>query len=339
MFDRQLRLSLRLIAMDERTRCLFCFEAAGVQQVCFCKAACHIGCLAKLVAGQCKTACPICRRPLRPDVLTECFAHAHNLNVRSLGASHPDSKLSQLNLASSLALAGRSEDALRELAELRSGAGRVDECLRIVSDIEYSNVLAESGRPHEAIPILHDIVAKISFTGSCPTRRYFWLQAMLGMGCALLQVGLFDRAKAFFEMSLQSSRQMESAPPHQRLPFEKILRGLAACLEAEGKFEKAVDCLRVLAQKHTRRHSDSVTRADLHVEWCTLEIRCGRNNASTLARLQEATRVARQAAKMGDHRAPSLLDEALGALSEVVPQRVARRRLRRKTHLEDLELP
>ena len=91
-------------AMDmESNRCLFCFEATGVMQVCFCIASCHLACLAQLIAEHGKTTCQVCRRPLRPDILVDCVAHTHKLNVGDLGASHPDTQLSRFNVASSLA--------------------------------------------------------------------------------------------------------------------------------------------------------------------------------------------------------------------------------------------
>ncbi len=192
---------------------------------------------------------------------------------------------------------------------------RPDELFPIMLDIEFCNVLTELGRTHEALPILHDIIARISFTNCCPSKQFFWLRAMVGMGFALINIGSFDQAKVFFELSLRSSNQMEDLRMerdlHQQLPYVKIMRGLAMCLEAQGNFDSAVNCLRLLVDKYAPRHSDTVIRAKLNIEWCTLELRCGRNNASTLARLQEATREVRSAAKMGDHRAPALLDEAL----------------------------
>ncbi len=152
------------------------------------------------------------------------------------------------------------------------------------------------------------------------------------MGCALLQQDVYSQAKVFFVMGLQACTGMENRA-HQQLPYQKLMRGMSACLEGEQKYAAAIWCRQIIVQKLLPRSVDAVTRAQANVEWCALEIRCGR-----VARLQGATRDLREAARTGDHRAPELLDEALGGLSEIIPPWVSRKRLRRKTRLEDLDV-
>ena len=157
------------------------------------------------------------------------------------------------------------------------------------------------------------------------------------MGCALLQQDIYSQAKVFFVMGLQACTGMENRA-HQQLPYQKLMRGMSACLEGEQKYAAAIWCRQIIVQKLLPRSVDAVTRAQANVEWCALEIRCGRNNESTVSRLQGATRDLREAARIGDHRAPDLLDEALGGLREIVPPWASRKRLRRKTRLEDLDV-
>ncbi len=161
-------------------------------------------------------------------------------------------------------------------------------------------------------------------------------EASLSMGCALLRQDIYSQAKVFFMMGLQACIGMEDRA-HQQLPYLKLMRGMSACLEGERKYAAAMWCHTIIVEKLLPRSADAVARAHANVEWSALEIRCGLNDHSTTERLQAATRDLREAARIGDHRAPDLLDEALGELGELVPPGAPRKRLRRKTRLEDLD--
>ena len=157
--------------------CLFCLEegTGELKQVCFCTAKAHTACLVQYVE-EANTRCPICRRPLRPETLADCFRHSHARNLRNMGLGHMHTKMSQLNYCSALAMCGRQEESLQELSGMRAKTGT--DLFATVVEIEYANVLIDLGCSARAIRILHDVLAEMSSTrGSCHDRRFIGIQA------------------------------------------------------------------------------------------------------------------------------------------------------------------
>ncbi len=160
-----------------RASCLFCLEegAGDLKQVCFCTAKAHTSCLVQYVE-EANTRCPICRRPLRPETLADCFKHSHTRNLQEFGPCHMDTKMSLLNYCSALAMCGRQEESLQGLSGMRVKTGT--DLFATVVEIEYANVLVDLGCSPRAIRILHDVLAEMSSTrGSCHDRRFIGIQA------------------------------------------------------------------------------------------------------------------------------------------------------------------
>ena len=315
--------------------CLFCLESCdpGQEAFCQCKAIGHVECLSKYMVGETRTRCPICRIPLLASLMVKAYDHAHAESTRRLGIDHQHTKLHRLNRASAMAIDGRHEEALQEL-EAMGADGNMDRTQRTVCRIESATVLAELGRPAEAIRRLRTVLTDLHENPNSMS-DFFLTQSYLSLGHAYLELEQYSDAKLFFHSGLNACGNVTVCP--RQLPISKLLQGLAICYEKGGRFTLALGAHRVRCKRVLANENDAVVLARAEIEWSQSELRCGKQTANTADRLATITRTLRRSQKARDPRATDLLERSLRCLDQMWPDyRSDAKRIRTKTHLEDL---
>ena len=276
--------------------------------------------------------CPVCRVPLPARLVLAAYEEAHNESALNLGPDHPDTKVHRLNRASAMAIAGHHEESLRELESLRADES-IDPMQRTVCCLEAGTVLTEIGRSEEAVCRLRDVVADLRQMPG-PMSELILAQASLSMGRALMKQNKYTDACRWFQCGLDTFKT--AATCRSQLPISKLLQGMACCLEKEGDFELALECHKIRCEKVLVKASDVVDLTRAELEWSQSEIRCAKHGPATSERLAAITRKLRQAGRGRDPRIRCVLQDALRCLDELWPEYRPTKRLRGKTHLEDL---
>ena len=311
--------------------CFLCLESCDATNppCSLCGICCHPVCLGRHITGH-AACCPQCGARFEKDNVLDGFRALQQASEEQFGPGHERTLSSTLDTAIACASLGANEQArqlLEEVQHLCSGDGWLGTNCRL----ESIGLLART-KPREAIEQGQQLLAELQNCEETPPTVV--QQTYLVLAMAHFENGDAQTSKLLYEQGLQLGRESD-IPVESRLPF---LEGMAQCCErlaspidmADAAFWRRQKC-RIIECTSL----DTCAIASARIETAIARKRARLEIETPLRdKVRSSMKSLRQRRK--DRWCAEVMPQASAAIYWLVD---VKRRIRRKTHPEDMLVP